>query len=251
MPNCQSPGQRAPAGDASSCHREDVDNQGIYGRFGRGRHRRVAGPPSRIRRLSKIPPVGHQIKATTKKRLVQHDAAIQNAQEFLRIAESLKEEKVKSLSEAEEALQRLKVQTPVVPLPPPRSVEALRQMVEQLQIERDALAGQVKHQNSTRMVEKMHPVQGSENAAQIVLERSAKPRALGEDNATDQQDLEGWDQFRCGWRGVRVGEEDPHRLKAHVGWQRPSKFQRQRSRGNCSRRTCTAKQRVSQIGTSR
>ena len=118
--------------------------------------------------LSKIPPVEHQIKGTeefigrAKKRLVQHDAAIQNAQESLRKAESLKEE-VKRLSEAEEALQRLMVQTPVVPSPPPRSVEALQRMVEQLQIERDALAGQVKHQNSTRMMEKMHPVQVSED----------------------------------------------------------------------------------------
>ena len=149
-------------------------------------------------RQSKIPPVGHQIKATeefigrAKKRLVQHDAAIQAVQESVRKAESLKEEEVKRLSEAEEVLQRLKVQAPVVPTPPPRSVEVLQQMVEQLQIERDALAGQVKHQNSTRMVEKMHPMQGSEDAAQVVLERFAKRRALGEDIPTDQQDLEGW-----------------------------------------------------------
>ena len=149
-------------------------------------------------RQSKIPPVGHQINATeefigqAKKRLVQHDA-IQAAQEFVRKAESLKEEEVKRLSEAEEVLQRLKVQAPVVPTPPPRSVEVLQQMVEQLQIERDALAGQVKHQNSTRMVQKkMHPMQGSEDAAQVVLERFAKRRALGEDIPTDQQDLEGW-----------------------------------------------------------
>ena len=153
---------------------------------------------AKAERLSKIPPVEHQITATeefigrAKKRLVQHDVAIQSAQQALRKAESLKEEEVKRLSEAEEVLQRLKAQTPVVPSPPPRSVEALQQMVEQLQIERDALAGQVKHQNSIRMVEKMHPMQGSEDAAQVVLERSAKRRALGEDIPTDQQDLEGW-----------------------------------------------------------
>ena len=41
-------------------------------------------------------------------------------------------------------------------------------------------------------MEKMHPVQGSENAAQIVLERSTKRRALGEDIPIDQEDLEGW-----------------------------------------------------------
>ena len=235
-------------------------------------------------RLSKVPLVEHQIKATEEfigraKRSVWFSTmvAIQNAQESLRTAESLKEEEVKRLSEAEEALQRLMVHTPVVPSPPPRSVEALQRMVEQLQIERDALAGQVKHQNSTRMMEKMHPVQGSEDAAQIVLERSAKRRALGEDIHTDQQDLEGWlvskqlelrDALEMGEIGiikeltvackgscpiggfpfngfqhgcvkqvptdfgadgaasewVRLQTQDPYRLAAHAGWQRPFKI---------------------------
>ena len=149
-------GQRVPAGDASSCHREDVEDQGICGPsmavLGE-EHTEVAGPPSRIRE-GRTPVANstcgpsnqsHRSSLAEPKRLVQHDAAIQ-----MRKAESLKEEEVKRLSEAEEALQRFKVQIPVAPSPPPRSVEALQRMVEQLQIERDALVGQVKHQNSTR-----------------------------------------------------------------------------------------------------
>ena len=64
--------------------------------------------------------------------------------------------------------------------------------MEQLQSERDGLANQLKNQSSTRLVEMVHPVQSSEEAAQLVLERSAKRRAVGEDFPTNQQDLACW-----------------------------------------------------------
>ena len=51
---------------------------------------------------------------------------------------------------------------------------------------------QLKNQRSTRLVEMVHPLQSSDEAAQLVLEPSAKRRAVGEDIPTNQQDLACW-----------------------------------------------------------
>ena len=145
----------------------------------------------KAQRQAAVPPLDHQIKATedfigrAKKRLLQHDVVINEAQEALQKAESTKRAEAERLAEAEELLQRLRVQVPQVP----RSVQDL---VEQLQSERDGLANQLKNQSSTRLVEIVHPVQSSKEAAQLVLERSAKRRAVGEDVPTNQQDLACW-----------------------------------------------------------
>ena len=120
---------------------------------------------------STVPPVDHQ-KATedfigrAKKRLLQHDVVINEAQEALQKAESMKRE-----------AERLAPQFL-------RSVKELEQLVEQLQSERDGLADQLKNQSSTRLAEMAHPLQSSEEAARCVLERSAKRRAVGEDTPT-------------------------------------------------------------------
>ena len=146
----------------------------------------------KAQRQAAVPPVDHQIKATedfierSKKRLIRHDVVINEAQEALQ-----KAAEAKSLAEAEELLQRLRVQVPEVPQVR-RSVQELEKLVEQLQSERDGLANQLKNQSSTRLVEMVHPVQSSEEAAQLVLERSAKRRAVGEDIPTNQQDLACW-----------------------------------------------------------
>ena len=68
-----------------------------------------------------MPPVDHQIKATedfigrAKKPLLQHDVVINEAQEALQKAKSVKKAEVERLAEAEKLLQRLRVQVPEVP----------------------------------------------------------------------------------------------------------------------------------------
>ena len=95
----------------------------------------------KAQRQAAVPPVDHQIKATedfierAKKRLLRHDVVVNEAQEALQKAESMKSAEAKSLAEAEELLQRLRVQVPEVPLVP-RSVQELEKLVEQLQSER-------------------------------------------------------------------------------------------------------------------
>ena len=151
----------------------------------------------KAQRQASVPPVDHQIKATedfigrAKKRLLQHDVVINEAQEALQKAESMKRAEVERLAEAEELLQRLRVQVPEVPQIP-RSVTDLEQLVAQLQSERDGLVDQLKNQGSTRLVEMVHHLQSSDEATQLVLERSAKRRAVGEDIPTNQQDLACW-----------------------------------------------------------
>ena len=135
----------------------------------------------KAQRQAAVPPVDHQIKATedfigrAKKRLLQHDVVINEAQEALQKAELKKRAEVERLAEAEELLQHLRVQVPEVPQVP-RSVTDLEQLVAQLQSERNGLVDQLKNQRSTRLVEMVHPSQSSEEAAQLVLERSAKRR---------------------------------------------------------------------------
>ena len=86
----------------------------------------------------------HQIKARAKKRLIRHDVVINEAQEALQKAESMKSAEAKILAEAEKLLQRLRLQVPEVPQVP-RSVQELEKLVEQLQSERDGLANQLKN----------------------------------------------------------------------------------------------------------
>ena len=143
----------------------------------------------KAQRQAAVRPVDHQIKATedfimrAKKRLLQHDVVINEAQEALQKTESMKRAEVERLAEAEELLQRLRVQVPEVPQIP-RSVTDLEQLVAQLQSERDGLVDQLKNQRSTRLVEMVHPLQSSDEAAPLVLERSAKRGAVGEDTST-------------------------------------------------------------------
>ena len=94
----------------------------------------------KAQRQAAVPPVDHQIKATedfigrAKKRLLQHDVVINEAQEALQKAELKKRAEVERLAEAEELLQHLRVQVPEVPH---RSVTDLEQLVAQLQSERN------------------------------------------------------------------------------------------------------------------
>ena len=83
----------------------------------------------KAQRQAAVPPVDHQIKATedfigrAKKRLLQHDVVINEAQEALQKAESMKRAEVERLAEAEEFLQRLRVQVPEVPqIPVPSQI---------------------------------------------------------------------------------------------------------------------------------
>ena len=181
---CVGSPQHASTADASSRHRKGVEDQGIDRRTSSGRHRGDDSSASGIGEGPAVPPVDHQIKATedfigrAKKRLLQHDVVINEAQEALQKAESVKRAEVERLAEAEELLQRLRVQVPEVPQIP-RSVTDLEQLVAQLQSERDGLVDQLKNQRSTRLVEMVHPLQSSEEAAQLVLERSSKRRAVG------------------------------------------------------------------------
>ena len=176
--------QRASTGNSGNRHRKGVENQDQWS----GRHRgdvksascsgqgptpsrsAASGPPNQ--KLQKISSRGPR-------RLIRHDVVINEAQEVLQKAESMKSAEAKSLAEAEKLLQRLRVQVPQVP----RSVQELEKLVEQLQSERDGLAHQLKNQSSTRLVE-----DGSEDAAQLMLERSTKRRAVGDDIPTNQQD---------------------------------------------------------------
>ena len=92
----------------------------------------------KAQRQAAVPPLDHQIKATedfigrAKKRLLQHDVVINEAQEALQKTESMKRPEAERLAKAEELLQRLRVQVPEVPQVP-RSVQELEQLVEQLQ----------------------------------------------------------------------------------------------------------------------
>ena len=64
--------------------------------------------------------------------------------------------------------------------------------MNQLQAERDALAEQVKHQTTLKLVERVHPMQSSVDAEQLVLDRASKRRAVGEEIPSGQQDLAAW-----------------------------------------------------------
>ena len=191
----------APSCLHSRCEKppqKGFEDQGINCRTSSGRHR---GDDSSASGFGEGPTPSSSrpwtIEATedfierAKKRLLQHDIVINEAEEALQKAESMKRAEAERLAEAEEFLQRLRVQVPEVPQIP-RSVKDLEQLVEQLQSERDSLADQLKNQRSTRLVEMVHPLQSSEEAAQLVLERSAKRRAVGEDILTNQQDLACW-----------------------------------------------------------
>ena len=118
-------------------------------------------------------PVSAQLKGAqefverAQKRLVAHDA----------------QRKVLENELAEARVQRLQVLVEArqqVPPPPAEwgaQVTSLQQTVNQLQAERDALAEQVKHQTALKLVERVHPVQSSVDAEQLVLDRASKRRA--------------------------------------------------------------------------
>ena len=63
--------------------------------------------------------------------------------------------------------------------------------MNQLQAERDALAEQVKHQTALKLVERVHPMESSVDAEQLVLDRASKRRAV-EEIPSGQQDLAAW-----------------------------------------------------------
>ena len=140
----------------------------------------------KAKRSAEEPPVSAQLKGAqefverAQKRLVAHDAqrkALEN-----------------ELAEGEARVQRLQVLVeapPQVPPPPAEwgaQVTSLQQTVNQLQAERDALAEQVKHQTTLKLVERVHPVQSSVDAEQLVLDRASKRRAVGEEIPSGQQD---------------------------------------------------------------
>ena len=102
------------------------------------------------------------------------------------------------LAEGEARVQRLQVlmEAPQQVPPPPAEwgaqVTSLQQTVNQLQAERDALAEQVKHQVAMKLVEKVHPMQSSVEAEELVFDRASKRRAVGEEIPSGQQDLSAW-----------------------------------------------------------
>ena len=133
----------------------------------------------KAKRSAEEPPVSAQLKGAqefverAQKRLVAHDAqrkALEN-----------------ELAEGEARVQRLQVLVeapPQVPPPPAEwgaQVTSLQQTVNQFQAERDALAEQVKHQTTLKLVERVHPMQSSVDAEQLVLDRASKRRAVGEE----------------------------------------------------------------------
>ena len=107
-----------------------------------------------------------------KKRSVQHDAAIQNAQESLRKTQNLK-----------------------------KGADSSGPTTTTTTFGRGSAAGGAvadrtrclgRSSEAPEFHENDGEDEGSEDAAEIVLERSAKRQALGEDIPRDQQDLEGW-----------------------------------------------------------
>ena len=68
------------------------------------------------------------------------------------------------LAKGEARVQRLQVLVGAPPQVPPHTAEwcaqvtSLQQTVNQLQAERDALAEQVKHQTTLKLVERVHPM---------------------------------------------------------------------------------------------
>ena len=81
---------------------------------------------------------------------------------------------------------------------------------EPVAAERDALAEQVKHQTALKLVERVHPMQSSVDAEQLVLDRASKRRAVGEKIPSGQQDLPAARTLNCARLGSRVVVWNPN-----------------------------------------
>ena len=103
------------------------------------------------------------------------------------------------LSEAQEILKKMLAEQergsshPVLPQDVISQVTDLQQMVNMLQAERDTLVAELQFRGRMRRVEKLHPPQSSEEAAENFRERSAKRQACRpEEIPNSERELAEW-----------------------------------------------------------
>ena len=142
--------------------------------------------PAEARTASKKPPL---------------NVEIEEARRSMRRLKEMEEERQveeRLLSEAQENLKKMLAEQEKGPSHPAPSQDAtsqitdLQQMVNMLQVERDSLVAELSR-GRMRRVEKLHPPQSSEEAAENLRERAAKRQACGpEDIPNSEQELTEW-----------------------------------------------------------
>ena len=139
-------------------------------------------------------------KARTASKKPPLNVEIEEARKFItRSMRRLKEMEERLLSEAQENLKKMLAEQEKGPSHPAPSQDAtsqitdLQQMVNMLQVERDSLVAELQSRGRMRRVEKLHPPQSSEEAAENLRERAAKRQACGpEDIPNYEQELTEW-----------------------------------------------------------
>ena len=144
----------------------------------------------KARTASKKPPLNVEIEEA-RKFITRSMRRLMEMEEERRVEERM-------LSEAQENLKKMLAEQERGPCHPTPSEDAtsqvteLQQMENMLQAERDTLVAELQSRGRMR-VEKLHPPQSSEEAAENLRERAAKRQACGpEDIPNSEQELAEW-----------------------------------------------------------